>query len=182
MQFGSEAQAGGQRSDASASFGTGDSQRRRRRRGGRGRRRPGAESVAASPIQTETPEGEIPEDYIPLPVERGAPVLYKPEERALVPQEEPEESPRKARRINAGKLFWYIRSKSYVPIPELRRRFEITPDEMGTIQDDGQRLYVGLPQDVADVVATLRRQQKIGIECSADFTTPVVIGIYPLYS
>ena len=126
----------------------------------------------------------MPADYIPLQVEHGMPVLYEPGRRALEAVEEDEEpakQPQKAKRVNAGKLFWYIRSKSYVPIPELRRRFEITPDDMATIQDDGGKIYIGLPQDVADVVANLRRQQKIGLECSVDFNTPVVIGVYPLF-
>jgi hypothetical protein len=131
-------------------------------------------------VPVETPQGEIPADYIPIPVERGMPVLYEPRTDELVEAEE-DQTPRKSKRVNAGKLFWYIRSKSYVPIPELRRRFEITPDDMGTIQEDGQKLYIGVPQDVADVVATLRRQQKIGFECSADFTAQVVIGVYPLF-
>ncbi len=111
------------------------------------------------------------------------PVLYQPPETTLTAEDFEEEpaTPQRSKRINSGKLFWYIRSKSYVPIPELRRRFEIGPDEMGTIEDDNQKLYIGLPQDVADVVANLRRQQKIGIECSADYEASVVIGIYPLY-
>jgi hypothetical protein len=129
----------------------------------------------------ETPEGELPADYIPLTVERGTAFLFEPRETALeVVEDEAEQQPQRSKRVNSGKLFWYIRSKSYVPIPELRRRFEITPDEMGTIQDNGQKVYIGLPQDVADVVANLRRQQKIGLECSVDFTMPVVIGVYPL--
>lgn len=129
----------------------------------------------------ETPEGEVPADYIPIPVERGMPVLFEPERRTVELAEEEDQRPQKSKRINSGKLFWYIRSKSYVPIPELRRRFEITPDEMSAIEDEKQKVYIGLPQDVADVVANLRRQQKIGLECSADFTVPVVIGVYPLY-
>ncbi len=144
---------------------------RKRRRRGRGRRGPAA---------VETAPGEVPADYIPLQVERGMPVLYEAREAVEEAQEEPAK-PQKAKRVNSGKLFWYIRSKSYVPIPELRRRFEIGPDEMGVIQDDGQKLYIGLPQEVADMVANLRRQQKIGIECSADFEASVVIGVYPLY-
>lgn len=156
-----------------------DGARRRRRRGGRGRRRGPLEGAIAGPFELEV-EGEIPSDYIALPVERGMPVLYEPREVDLAPQDEPE-MPRKARRVNSGKLFWYIRSKSYVPIPELRRRFEIAADDMATFEDDGRKVYIGLPQDVADVVANLRRQQKIGLECSADFTASVVIGIYPLY-
>lgn len=123
----------------------------------------------------------MPADYIALPVERGTAFLFEPRETGLeVLEHEPEALKQRSKKINSGKLFWYIRSKSYVPIPELRRRFEITPDEMGTIQDNGHLIYIGLPQDVADVVANLRRQQKIGLECSADFTTSVVIGVYPL--
>jgi len=158
----------------------GEARRRRRRRRGRGRG--GAEQGLAGP-EPETEEGEVPADYIPLQVERGFPVLYEPAQRALARVDEDEEParPQKAKRVNAGKLFWYIRSKSYVPIPELRRRFEITPDDMATIQDDGGKMYIGLPQDVADVVANLRRQQKIGLECSVDFSTPIVIGVYPLF-
>ena len=130
----------------------------------------------------ETPEGELPADYIALPVERGTAFLFEPRETALeVVDDEPEPAkPARSKRVNSGKLFWYIRSKSYVPIPELRRRFELPSDEMATIQDDGARVYIGLPQDVADVVGNLRRQQKIGLECSVDFSTPVVIGVYPL--
>lgn len=132
----------------------------------------------------DTPEGELPADYISIPVERGTPLLYEAPTRAMVPvaahEEEAPRAPQKAKRINSGKLFWYLRTKSYVPVPELRRRFEIGPDEMGTIQDGAQKMYIGLPQEVADVVANLRRQSKIGLECSADFTMPVVIGIYPL--
>lgn len=148
--------------------------RRRRRRRGRGRR--SGEPGEADPVGEEI-EGELPSDYIALQVERGMPVLFQPSEVQV--DDEPAR-PSKSKRVNAGKLFWYIRSKSYVPIPELRRRFEITPDEMGTIDDENKRMYIGLPQDVADVVATLRRQQKIGIECSVDFSMPVVIGVYPL--
>lgn len=126
----------------------------------------------------------MPSDYISIPVERGTAFLFEPAETALVPVEEEPEAPgrsQRAKRINSGKLFWYLRTKSYVPIPELRRRFEIPSDDMATIRDNGTMVYIGLPQEVADVVANLRRQQKIGLECSADFTAPVVIGIYPLF-
>jgi hypothetical protein len=165
--------------DRTAGDGGPEGARRKRRRRGRGRRGEGRLESAGQP---DLAEGELPSDYIALPVERGMPVPYETRQPEVIQEElelEPAR-PQRSKRVNSGKLFWYIRSKSYVPIPELRRRFEITPDEMGTIQDDGHKLYIGVPQDVADVVANLRRQQKIGIECSVDFTMPVVIGIYPL--
>jgi hypothetical protein len=89
--------------------------------------------------------------------------------------------PTKAKRINSGRLFWYLRSKSYVPIPELRRRFDISSEEMSTIQDNGHKVYIGLPQDLAEVVANLRRQNKIGLETAPEFSASVVVGIYPMY-
>jgi len=160
--------------------------RKRRRRGGRNRHGPG-EPLAAGGVEAEAEEeasGQPPADYISFQVERGTPRVYVPE-TALVPVEYEEDieaaRPSKARRINSGKLFWYIRSKSYVPIPELRRRFEIAADEMGTIQDNGQRMYVGLPQDVADVVANLRRQNKIGLETAPEFSASVVVGVFPIF-
>ncbi len=116
-------------------------------------------------------------------MEHGLPVLYKP---AAPPEEEEEEGSEAAsalsrsKKINSGKLFWFVRSKSYVPIPEIRRRFEITPNEMSTIDVNGEKLFIGLPQDAADVVANLTRQQKIGLESSPDFNSKIVIGLYPL--
>ncbi|MHB8619265.1 MAG: hypothetical protein ACYDAG_06825 [Chloroflexota bacterium] len=137
------------------------------------------------PAIEEDVEGERPSDYIAIPVERGMPVPYSAARHEVEPEEREPEAPSddrqpKVRRVNSGKLFWFIKSKSYVPIPEIRRKFEITPDEMSTIQDEGDRLYIGLPREIADVVANLKQQQKIGIECSVDYTTKVVIGVYPL--
>ena len=170
---------------SAAPEGEGGSRRRRRRRGGRNRSGQGV--IAGGLTMDEAPdeEGAPPSDYIAFQVERGTPLVYH--ERALVPVEEEdtepevERRPAKSRRLNSGKLFWYIRSKSYVPIPELRRRFEVSSEEMSTIQDDGTKVFVGLPQDLADAVATLRRQNKIGLEVAPEFSAPVVVGIYPLF-
>ncbi|HUZ78394.1 MAG TPA: hypothetical protein VMV93_12525 [Chloroflexota bacterium] len=152
---------------------SGGARKRRRGRGGRGRNQ-GAEP---RPEALDQPG----EGLLDIPVERGLPVLYAPLHAAE--EDDPEDegaAPAKGKKLNAGKLFWFIRSKSYVPIPEIRRRFEISAAEMSTIVDGADTLYVGLPEDAASAVATLRRQQKIGIECSPDFSTHVVIGLYPL--
>jgi hypothetical protein len=175
-----------QRGEGSDGAAEGEGAKRRRRRRG-GRSRSGQGVVAGGIAMDEAPdeEGAPPSDYIAFEVERGTPLLYQ--ERALVPVEDEEDAPEvdrrpaKSRRLNSGKLFWYIRSKSYIPIPELRRRFEVSSEEMSTIQDDGQKVFVGLPQDLADVVATLRRQNKIGLEVAPEFSAPVVVGIYPLF-
>src|SRR5581483_6744476 len=164
--------------------GEGEAARKRRRRRRSGRSREAALGTAAPP-EEELEDGAPPSDYIALQVERGTPLVYR-EERALVPVEDEVEEvaparPVRSRKINSGKLFWYVRTKSYVPIPELRRRFEVPADEMSAFQENGQRVYIGLPQDMADAVANLRRQNKIGLEVAPEFSASVVVGIYPIF-
>ena len=52
---------------------------------------------------------------------------------------------------------------------------------MGWFQDGPRKLYIGLPQDAAEAVGNLYRQNKIGVECAPEFTANVVVGIYPLF-
>src|SRR6185437_475825 len=58
----------GERPDQPGEGSMGEGSRRRRRRGGRGRRGPGEPGQALGE-QVETAEGEMPADYISLPVE-----------------------------------------------------------------------------------------------------------------
>ncbi|MGH2470688.1 MAG: hypothetical protein ACRDGF_11465, partial [Chloroflexota bacterium] len=103
----------------------GGAHKRRRGRGGRGRNQ-GAEP------QPETLD-QPGEGLLEIPVERGLPVLYAPLHASQADEpEEADAAPAKGKKLNAGKLFWFIRSKSYVPIPEIRRRFEISASEMST--------------------------------------------------
>jgi hypothetical protein len=83
----------------------------------------------------------------------------------------------------AAQLRRFIKSRPYVPLHELRRRFELNGDSDDVslihVADRGQ-VYVGLPGREAEFVATLVRDGDIGLELSYDPSVPIVVGVYPM--
>lgn len=82
----------------------------------------------------------------------------------------------------APQLRRFIKSRPYVPMHELRRRFgidgqedDVTPVDLGS-----RRVYVGLPQREGSLLGELLRSGDIGYELSLDPRTPVVVGLYPM--
>ena len=83
----------------------------------------------------------------------------------------------------AAQLRRFIKSRPYVPMHELRRRFELNGDldevspiylaERGTI-------YVGLPARESEFIATLVRDGDIDVELSQDPTAPIVVGVFAM--
>ena len=84
----------------------------------------------------------------------------------------------------ASQLRRFIRSRPYVPMHELRRRFALNggADEMVAVEVDGQRLWVGLPAREGRLLGDLLRGGDIGYEISVDPVTPVIVGVYALRS
>jgi len=83
----------------------------------------------------------------------------------------------------AAQLRRFIKSRAYVPLHELRRRFELNGelDEVSLIQiSDRGHVYVGLPDREAEFVATLARDGDIGLELCYDPLVPIVVGVYPM--
>jgi hypothetical protein len=82
----------------------------------------------------------------------------------------------------APQLKRFIKSRIYVPIHELRRRFQINggDDEVTVIQVGGERLYVGLPDREGRLLGELLRGGDVGYELSLDPPTPIVVGLYPM--
>jgi hypothetical protein len=83
----------------------------------------------------------------------------------------------------APQLRRFIKSRPYVPMHELRRRFGIngTEDDVSSIDlGDRRRVYVGLPQREGSLLGELLRGGDIGFELSLDPRTPIVIGLYPM--
>jgi hypothetical protein len=76
----------------------------------------------------------------------------------------------------------FIKSRAYVPMHELRRRFGIngTEDDVTPVQLDGARIYVGLPTREGQLLGELFRGGEVGYELSMDPCTPIVIGVYPM--
>lgn len=77
----------------------------------------------------------------------------------------------------------FIKSRAYVPMHELRRRFvinggddEVTPVDLG----ERRRVFVGLPEREGRLLGELLRQGDIGYELSLDPISPIVVGVYPM--
>ena len=82
----------------------------------------------------------------------------------------------------APQLRRFIKSRPYVPMHELRRRFGINgaEDEVSPLPIDHARVYVGLPERECRLLGELVRGGEVGYELSLDPRTPIVVGVYPM--
>ena len=90
-------------------------------------------------------------------------------------------------RINGGsftpaQLRRFIKSRAWVPMHELRRRFAIngSEDEMTLVEVDGSQVFIGLPDREGRILGDFLRGGEVGFELSRDPTSPVVVGVYPM--
>jgi hypothetical protein len=117
-----------------------------------------------------------------------APAPTPPIERAVPAQADGEaesrpEVPGEAERVaTAAQLRRFIKSRAYVPMHELRRRFAINghEDDVTALDLDRNRVYVGLPEREGRLLGELLRGGDIGYELSLDPVSPVVVGVYPM--
>ena len=82
----------------------------------------------------------------------------------------------------APQLRRFIKSRPYVPMHELRRRFEIAgdDDDVTPVRVEPGTVYVGLPNREGMLLGELLRAGEIGYELSLDPRSPIVIGVYPM--
>ena len=82
----------------------------------------------------------------------------------------------------APQLRRFIKSRPYVPMHELRRRFGIDggDDDVTPVRLDPGWVYVGLPSREGGLLGELLKAGEIGYELSLDPRTPIVIGVYPM--
>jgi hypothetical protein len=82
----------------------------------------------------------------------------------------------------APQLRRFIKSRSYVPMHELRRRFGINggEDDVTLLEMDGHNIFVGLPVREGRLLGELLRGGDVGYELSMDPLSPVVVGVYPM--
>jgi hypothetical protein len=82
----------------------------------------------------------------------------------------------------APQLRRFIKSRPYVPMHELRRRFAIDggEDDVTQVPLDGGHVYVGLPAREGSLLGELLRGGEIGYELSFDPRAPIVVGVYPM--
>jgi hypothetical protein len=76
----------------------------------------------------------------------------------------------------------FIKSRAYVPLHELRRRFNIDgdPDDVGAVRTRDGRFWVGLPDRESGFLAELVDRGEIGLELCHDPCADMVIGVYAL--
>lgn len=86
------------------------------------------------------------------------------------------------RGATAPQLRRFIKSRAYVPIHELRRRFGLNgeDDDVTPVDIGRTRVFVGLPDREGRLLGELLRAGDIGYELSMDPVSPIVVGVYPM--
>jgi hypothetical protein len=76
----------------------------------------------------------------------------------------------------------FIKSRPYVPVHELRRRFLIDgiEDDVSPVVTAQRTVFVGLPPREAQFLSDLIRGGEVGCEMLLDPTSPGVVGVYPM--
>ena len=76
----------------------------------------------------------------------------------------------------------FIKSRPWIPMHELRRRFGIIgdDDDVSPIRVGDHTLFIGLPPAEGRLMAELLGAGDVGYELSLDPITPVVVGVYPM--
>ena len=76
----------------------------------------------------------------------------------------------------------FIKSRPWIPMHELRRRFGIAggDDDVSPIRVGDHTLFVGLPAVESRLMAELLGGGDVGYELSLDPVTPIVVGVYPM--
>lgn len=76
----------------------------------------------------------------------------------------------------------FVKSRAYIPMHEIRRRFAIAAEDddvTGIVLGSG-RIFVGLPPREATMLGELFRAGEVGYELQLDPIAPVVVGVYPM--
>ena len=76
----------------------------------------------------------------------------------------------------------FIKSRAYLPMHEIRRRFAIdgSDDEVTAVMVEGSRIFVGLPEGEGRMLGELLSVGEVGFELSHDPASPVVVGVFPM--
>jgi hypothetical protein len=151
-------------------------------------------AVDTGPVRESSPTGPP----FALPEERGLGAASRPRpgstlESGHVTPQRPAAAPMHGpadlsdpagldRGATAPQLRRFIKSRAYVPIHELRRRFGLNgnDDDVTPVDIDRTRVFVGLPDREGRLLGELLRAGDIGYELSMDPVSPIVVGVYPM--
>lgn len=76
----------------------------------------------------------------------------------------------------------FIKSRAYVPMHELRRRFAINgeADDVRAVQTSERRYWAGLPERECGFLADLVDKGEIGVELCHDPCVDMIVGVYAI--
>jgi hypothetical protein len=76
----------------------------------------------------------------------------------------------------------FIKSRPWIPLHELRRRFGIYggDDDVSPMRVGDHTLFIGLPPAESRLIAELLTGGDVGYELSLDPGAPIVVGVYPM--
>jgi hypothetical protein len=76
----------------------------------------------------------------------------------------------------------FIKSRPWIPMHELRRRFGIMggDDDVTPVRVGEHTLFIGLPPAEGRLMGELLASGDVGYELSLDPITPIVVGVYPM--
>jgi hypothetical protein len=139
-----------------------------------------AEAISTRPAPAPTPDQHGPagngaQAIPPRPLAAAIPAGPADGPGPFVP-----EGPRST--CTTAQLRRFIKSRPWVPMHELRRRFGIwgADDDVTPIRVGDQTLFIGLPESEGRMVAELLSGGDVGYELSLDPGAPIVVGVYPM--
>jgi hypothetical protein len=88
----------------------------------------------------------------------------------------------KAPGCTQAQLRRFIKSRAYVPMHELRRRFAIIgeADEVAPVDTNRGMIWVGLPKRESGFLAELVDKGEVGLELCYDPCVSIVVGVYAM--
>jgi hypothetical protein len=149
------------------------------------------QTEASQPVRLATPEPAVPDGPTPPPgaALAGATIPAAALPMAIV------QAPLTAERVlldepnglpgggcTPAQLRRFIKSRAYLPVHEIRRRFgiESADDDVTGFSVDNGRVFVGLPLREGRILGDLVRAGEVGYELQLDPEAPIIVGVYPM--
>ncbi len=132
------------------------------------------------PIPADVPP-DVAAVFADGPVEATPPLASEPPTGGPPPTGPPPSVDRHGT-CTTAQLRRFIKSRAYIPMHEIRRRFLIATedDDVTGIDLSTGRIFVGLPDREGHMLGELLRGGEVGYELQLDPVSPIVIGVYPM--
>jgi hypothetical protein len=140
------------------------------------------EIVRAAPSFVAPPAARIPLPDEPAPLADHVPVVAESALADVAPVASNADDLANGRGCTAAQLRRFIKSRPYVPMHELRRRFGLNggSDDVTPIATGDGTVFVGLPERESGFIAELVSQGDVGLELCRDPFVPMVVGVYAM--